>query len=388
MSDNLSQSTAVSPLCHMQIVAYVPCRPTSTLRRRSMSEERSPTPETRQISPIEATRRLWQMGLAYVYSQVLFTAIDLGLFDVLSRGAATPDALAQHLHIHPEGCRRLLVALRQLGLVTSGQHAYTNSALGAYLTADSPYPLHGLSMVGGAFYRMCEYLPDALRAYSPRWQQALGTTAEETFAALYEDPIRFRRFTQLMDANGILQGQEIATRCDLTPYRCLLDVAGGPGGLAIAIGRHYPHLRGVIMDVPPVCQIAEERIAAAGLAGCFTAVPQDLIQGPYPAGADVITLGWILHDWNDASCRTILRHCFDALPPSGTLLVIEKVLHADYSAPPLTTAIDLYMLAICEPGARERTELEYRTLLVETGFHEVQVIRLETTRDVIVAKKP
>jgi len=46
------------------------------------------------------------------------------------------------------------------------------------------------------------------------------------------------------------------------------------------------------------------------------------------------------------------------------------------------------MLAICEPGARERTELEYRTLLLETGFHEVQVRRLETTRDVIVAKKP
>lgn len=243
-------------------------------------------------------------------------------------------------------------------------------------------------MVGGAFYRMCEYLPDALREYSPRWQQALGTTAEETFAALYEDPVRLRRFTQLMDSNSILQGQEIATRLDFTPYRCLMDVAGGPGGLSITIGRHYPHLRGVIMDVPPVCQIAVERIAAASLTGRFTAVPADLIQGPYPSGADVITLGWILHDWNDASCKKILRHCFDALPASGTLLVIEKVLHEDYSAPMLTTAIDMYMLAICEPGARERTELEYRALLLETGFHEVQVIRLETTRDVIVAKKP
>jgi len=325
-----------------------------------MPEEQSTTPATRQITPVEATSRLSEIGLAYVYSQVLFAAIDLGLFD----------------------------ALRQLGLVDSDQHHYTNSALGAYLTADSPYPLHGLSMVGGAFYRMCEYLPDALREYSPRWQQALGTTAEETFAALYEDPVRLRRFTQLMDSNSILQGQEIATRLDFTPYRCLMDVAGGPGGLSITIGRHYPHLQGVIMDVPPVCQIAEERIAAASLTGRFTAVPADLIQGPYPSGADVITLGWILHDWNDESCKNILRHCFDALPSSGTLLVIEKVLNADYSAPMLTTAIDLYMLAICEPGARERTELEYRTLLLETGFHEVQVIRLDTTRDVIVAKKP
>ena len=82
-----------------------------------------------------------------------------------------------------------------------------------------------------------------------------------------------------------------------------------------------------------------------------------------------ITLGWILHDWDDTSCRTILRHCFDALPASGTLLVIEKVLQADYSAPPLTTAIDLYMLAICEPWARERTELEYRSLLEEAVFY-------------------
>jgi hypothetical protein len=243
-------------------------------------------------------------------------------------------------------------------------------------------------MAGGAFYRLCAYLPDALREYSPRWQQALNTTAEETFAALYEDPVRLRRFTQFMDAFSILQGEEIARRLDFMPYRCLLDVAGGPGGLSIAIGRHYPHLQGVIMDVPPVCTVAAERIAAASLTERFRTVSADLLQGPYPVGADVITLGWILHDWSDPSCQKILRHCFDALPAAGTLLVVEKVLHDDYSAPMLTTAADLYMLAICEPGARERTELEYRTLLLETGFHEIQVIRLETTRDVIVAKKP
>lgn len=133
-----------------------------------MSEEQRTTPATREVTPVEATRRLWEMGLAYVYSQVLFAAIDLGLFDALSHGAATPDELARHLNIHPEGCRRLLVALCQVGLVERDQHHYTNSALGAYLTADSPYPLHGLSMVGGAFDRMCEYLPDALREYSPR----------------------------------------------------------------------------------------------------------------------------------------------------------------------------------------------------------------------------
>jgi hypothetical protein len=131
-------------------------------------------------------------------------------------------------------------------------------------------------MMGGAFYRMCEYLPDALREYSPRWQQALGTTAAETFAALYEDPVRLRRFTQLLDAFSILQGEEIA---------------------------------------------------AAGMTGRFTAVPADFFQGSYPAGADVITLEAILHDWSDESCRTILRHCFDALPSASWAFATQCSCH-------------------------------------------------------------
>lgn len=353
-----------------------------------MSEEQHSTPAARPMSPADATRRLWEMGLAYVYSQALFAAIELGVFDALGRGPVTPDELARQLRIHPDGCRRLLVALRQAGLVERDRGAYVNSALGAYLTSDSPYPLHGVAMMGGPFYRMLEYLPDALREYGPRWQQALGTTAEETFVALYEDPVRLRRFAQFMDSSSILQGQEIARSLDFTPYQCLLDVAGGPGGISIAIGRQHPHLRGVIMDVPAVCQVAEERIAAAGLAGRFTATAADLFQGPYPSGADVITLGWILHDWNEDNCRTILRHCFAALPSGGTLLVVERVLDEDHSAPRLTAALDLYMLAMCEPGARERTESEYRGLLADVGFRDVQVMRLETTRDLIVARKP
>jgi hypothetical protein len=73
---------------------------------------------------------------------------------------------------------------------------------------------------------------------------------------------------------------------------------------------------------------------------------------------------------------------------AGTLSVVEKVLDEDYSAPMFTTAVDLCMLVICEPGARERTEQEYRKLLVNAGFGDVQVMRMETLRDLIVARKP
>ena len=197
-----------------------------------------------------------------------------------------------------------------------------------------------------------------------------------------------RRFAQMMNAYSIPEGQEIAERFDFTPYHCVLDVAGGPGGMVVQIGLRYPHLRGIIMDMAPVCEVAEEYIQASGLTGRFATAAADLFTGPYPQGADVIVLGHILHSWSDESCRTILRNCFAALPPQGVLLVSQKVLNNDFSGPRFALMLDLTMLVTTESGARERSEAEYRSLLEEAGFRDMEVIRIEAPRDLIVARKP
>jgi hypothetical protein len=281
----------------------------------------------------------------------------------------------------------LLAVLRHLGLVEREGELYRNTEVSSFCTSRSAISLEPLSMWGNPFYRMWEFLPDALREYAPRWQQALGTTAEEVFKALYEDPARLRRFIQLMNANSAPHGQVMAERFDFTPYQCVLDVAGGAGGMVIAIGQRYPHLRGIVMDLPPVCEIAEEYIRACGLADRFTTAVADLFAGPYPSAADVMTLGYILHDWSDEKCRIILKHCFEALPAQGVLLVSEKALNNDFSGDRYALLSDLQMLLCCEPGAKERSEAEYRALLEEAGFKEIEFIRLDAPRDMIVARK-
>ena len=110
--------------------------------------------------------------------------------------------------------------------------------------------------------------------------------------------------------------------------------------------------------------------------------------GPTPLGADVITLGHILVDWSDDNCRKILRNCFEALPSQGALLVIESVLNNDFSGKKFAMMLDILLLLLCEPGARERSEAEHRSLLEEAGFQSIEVIRLEGPRDLIVARKP
>jgi hypothetical protein len=330
--------------------------------------------------------RLMEIAFAFVNSQALLSAHQLGVFEVLGSESMTLDAVAGRIGISPVACRRLLMALAALELVERDGEQFRNTQLGLLCSSASEVNLGSISKVN-PFYHMFEHLTDALREYSPRWQQALGTTPQDAFRTLYADPRALREFADLMNAISVPQGRLIAESFDFTPYRCIMDVAGGPGGQSIEIGLQHPHLRGIVMDMEPVCVVAREQMAAKGISDRFTAIAADLIAGPYPSGADVILLGHILHDWSDETCRQILRHSAAALPDGGALLISESILDEHFAGRQLANAKDLVMLVANEPDARERSLSEYRGLLDEAGFDLVNAIRFEAPRDLLVARK-
>ena len=269
---------------------------------------------------VQAQMRLIELAWGFLSTQGFASAYDLGVFDALTLQPASIDDIARRIDVPPVACRRLLMLLVSLGLVERDANGFWNSEAGELCSSRSPVQLGPNSRMN-PFYAMAGHLTQALREYSPRWQQTLGVTAADAFAALYADPARLRDFANLMNAISVPQGYLIAERFDFAPYRCIMDVAGGPGGQSISIGATHTHLRGIVTDLEPVCVVARENIAAAGLTDRFSAVAADLIQGPYPAGADVILLGHILHDWSDDVCGRILSNCAAALPSGGTLLV-------------------------------------------------------------------
>jgi len=92
----------------------------------------------------------------------------------------------------------------------------------------------------------------------------------------------------------------------------------------------------------------------------------------------VLLLKWILHDWNDESCRKLLTVCRAALPDDGRLLVVERLLPKEISTSiPLNPAIamDLGML-VYFGDAWERYLKEYQELLGSCGFAIHEVITL------------
>jgi DNA-binding IclR family transcriptional regulator len=100
------------------------------------------------LDSVDALNRILDIATAFWKSQTFFTACQLGVFETLGEAPATPEDLAQRLGVNPLACRRLLVPLRELGLVEQHADQFRNSELGSFCTSTSPVPLEAASLWG------------------------------------------------------------------------------------------------------------------------------------------------------------------------------------------------------------------------------------------------
>ena len=101
-----------------------------------------------------------------------------------------------------------------------------------------------------------------------------------------------------------------------------------------------------------------------------------------PLGGDAYVLSHIIHDWDEAQCLTILRHCRQATGPEGCLLLVETVLPPG-DAPHPGKLLDLLMLTV--PGGVERTTDEYTALLAAASFQLRRVVPTASAVSVVEA---
>jgi hypothetical protein len=90
-----------------------------------------------------------------------------------------------------------------------------------------------------------------------------------------------------------------------------------------------------------------------------------------PEAGNAYVLSRILHDWHDNQAVQILKVIRRAMTNTSTLLIVERVLHAENPSIEASHS-DLHMLVMT--GGRERTAAEYQTLLAAAEFELVRVI--------------
>lgn len=144
-----------------------------------------------------------------------------------------------------------------------------------------------------------------------------------------------------------------------------------------------------MFDLPPVCEIASTKIAAAGYEDRIAVTPGDFLADPEPpAGHDVVLLSMIMHDWTLEQDLAILRKCSAALPPGGRIVISELLVNDEKTGPPAAALMSLNMLV--ETVGRNYTAAEYGQWLHDTGFVDVQTVAFEApgANGAVLARKP
>ena len=177
---------------------------------------------------------------------------------------------------------------------------------------------------------------------------------------------------------------------DFSTFRRLLDVGGGSGAFDIELCLRHRELSATVYDLPFVTEIAHERIAEAGLSDRILTQPGDFFaDAQYPPDHDVMLLSMIMHDWSERENRAILRKCYDALPPGGSVVISELLVNDDKTGPAPAGLMSLNML-IETVGGRNYTAAELRTWLEDIGYCDVHTVRFEAAgaNGAVIGRKP
>ena len=177
-----------------------------------------------------------------------------------------------------------------------------------------------------------------------------------------------------------------------------VDVGGGMGHEGLALKKRYPDLPGrfVNQDLPQIVSdqkldgvesMAHDFFTPQPLQGtCCVTLDRPPFLLPFSfaslemetnlswsIGARVYYLRYILHDWNDAICLTILEHIRAAMDPSYSKILINQWIVPRQGATSFMTHQDLNMMATF--SAMERTEEQTQKLLEKAGLRIAHIWR-------------
>jgi hypothetical protein len=326
-----------------------------------------------------------QLGLGFWASKTLLSAVELGLFTELAKGAMSAEAIGERLKLHPRALRDFLdalVSLRMLERASEGLYSNT-PATDTFLDRNKPSYMGGmLEMASARLYSFWGSLTEALRTGRP---QNEAKTGGNFFEALYADPERLEGFLSAMTGLSLGAARAIAEKFPWSDYRTFIDIGGAQGGTPVQIALAHTHLTGGIFDLPAVGPIFEKYVARHNLNERLRFYPGDFFNDQMPA-ADVLVMGHILHDWNLEEKRILLKKAYEALPQGGALIVYEALIDDDRRENTLGLLMSLNML-IETPGGFDYTGADCSQWMREAGFRQTRVEHLVGPDSMVIGIK-
>lgn len=323
---------------------------------------------------------LEDLATGYWYSEVLFAAIELKLFDCLDGAGQDLDALAAASGADPRLLWRLLRVLKRLALVGEADGIwFNNPSAGQYLVASR-------STFMGEFFFYRQYMKTGWQGLADRLRgDVRSPSADDADGDDYLT--RNLNYVRAMDAVSRLKAGEIVSV--LGPIfrpSPILDVGGGAGALSRALIEAHPRARAVLFELPEVIQAARTLYPGSGDWSRIDCLTGDFRSYPFKAEQryGVVLMSNFLHAYGAQEAQELLLKARGLLAQDGLLVIHDYFPDRAGRAPHKGALYDLAMMLNTYNGVCHDAE-EVARWLKDAGMPHVHTRDLATDSAVILA---
>jgi len=319
------------------------------------------------IPPLPPNVRILEMLEEEWRSAAMQAVAYYNLASLIGDGEKTTKELAEQTGLKEEWVYRVLRFLSASNIFEERPgHVFVNTELSNCLREEVPDSLRSIAMLHGTERSRLEWtaLPKTMRTGKSAVEMLYDEPLYEYLNKHPEEQAIFNQamgnFSRISD-NAIAQAYE-----DFASVKRLVDVGGGPGTLLATILLKYPHIQGVLFEIPAIIELVaksgENRFELAS-GDFFREVPV----------ADAFILKQVLHNWQDEQCIEILSKCAASASGQGSrVLVCEYIITENKHNNILACGLDLLMGL--EQNGKERTREEFQEIFEKSGLRLARVL--------------
>ena len=301
--------------------------------------------------------RVYNLIMAGWAAQTVRTLASLSVAEHVSSGPLSAAQIAELASSNPDMTYRVLRAGAALGLLTydADEAEFSGTPALQVLHKDSPLCLkhYAMATLSDTYWLPTLRMPETVARGRNHVVEVLGCTP---FEHLGQNQDAARLFSAAMTDLSTPLIREAIQFIDVSKARFVVDVGGADGAFLAELMQLHPRLTGTVLDLPQVMPGVVEEVRRRGLEERMTGTEGDFFA--YVPAADLYLLKFILHDWDDESCRKILRNIRRAMQPGARVVIVEMIVSHDSIGAAL---MDVGMMT-CFTG-REREEDEFTHLL-------------------------
>ncbi|MEL4307605.1 methyltransferase [Joostella sp. CR20] len=335
--------------------------------------------------------KIMQIGSGFWASKILLSAIKFQLFTILAeQKTMTANQIKSLLGFKCSDRHTFdfLDALTSFGFLNRDgileTANYSNSINTDFFLDKNKQSYIGgiLEMLNNRLYSFWGNLENGLLTGQPQNEAKNG---DNIFEKIYADSDRLREFVHAM--SGIQMGNfmALAHGFDFSNVNSLVDVGGSGGLLSSTVAKYNPHMNCTTWDLPQVSPIAIDTIEKFQLQDRVKVKSGDFFKDPFPK-ADIITMGNVLHDWDEDTKMMLIQKAYDAIPEGGALIAIEGIIDENRNENAFGLMMSLNMLIETGTGF-DYTLSDFSKWTKKTGFKSTTILPLSGPTSAAIAYK-